>query len=472
MSTITAFLIGCTADRAYPQEEPGDVHPDLVRRGRRPHLTRHSTVFPTVSLCRLDRVVLEVLLDPGVLEERVHGDLEGVPGDHLGLIGPVWSWVVGPRVAPVAGEDQLHGGRGGPGRGCRRPGLRRTPERGGGRRTRWCGRSRSGASTAPTSSRPARSAAVKRQWQHAHPAVEEHWISPGPSRSQIACKPAGSSQEANPLDSSVNPTPAMDGLAFGPLVAVDPHLDRIREVGAHLDERRPEIGVPQVEVEARDPPVGLGEREPRRVPLARCRRDAANTFWNSCATPIAATPDRPVASCAARWRRITSILRSALLNATPALGCARPRRTHSPHAGTRCRSSPRSPATESDTPDAAGHERHHLTAHLQGRHIAVEIDPIQTLEIQRHVSIKQIVHRHRLSHDHSLRRTRATQASPRLGGQRRSLISYSVRGPPRATSRSAPDLMKSSPRKIGSELGGSRGTRHRPPGLAANMKIS
>ena len=31
---------------------------------------------------------------------------------------------------------------------------------------------------------------------------------PGPSRSQIACKPAGSSQVANPLDSSVNPIPA------------------------------------------------------------------------------------------------------------------------------------------------------------------------------------------------------------------------------------------------------------------------
>ena len=31
---------------------------------------------------------------------------------------------------------------------------------------------------------------------------------PGPSRSQIACSAAGSSQAANPLDSGVNPTPA------------------------------------------------------------------------------------------------------------------------------------------------------------------------------------------------------------------------------------------------------------------------
>ena len=35
------------------------------------------------------------------------------------------------------------------------------------------------------------------------------WMSPGPSRSQIACSAAGSSQEANPLDSSVKPTPAL-----------------------------------------------------------------------------------------------------------------------------------------------------------------------------------------------------------------------------------------------------------------------
>ena len=31
---------------------------------------------------------------------------------------------------------------------------------------------------------------------------------PGPNRSQMACNPAGSSQEANPLDSAVKPIPA------------------------------------------------------------------------------------------------------------------------------------------------------------------------------------------------------------------------------------------------------------------------
>jgi hypothetical protein len=36
------------------------------------------------------------------------------------------------------------------------------------------------------------------------------------------------------------------------------------------------------------------------TPPEHSRRVAANTFWYSCATPIAATPERPVAACADR----------------------------------------------------------------------------------------------------------------------------------------------------------------------------
>lgn len=43
---------------------------------------------------------------------------------------------------------------------------------------------------------------------------------------------------------------------------------------------------------------------------------AANTFWNSCATPIAATPETPVFSCRVRCGRITSAFRSILPNRT------------------------------------------------------------------------------------------------------------------------------------------------------------
>jgi len=45
----------------------------------------------------------------------------------------------------------------------------------------------------------------------------------GPNRSQMACNAAGSAQEANPLDSSVNPTPAAAACRFAhscPLIQI------------------------------------------------------------------------------------------------------------------------------------------------------------------------------------------------------------------------------------------------------------
>ena len=51
------------------------------------------------------------------------------------------------------------------------------------------------------------------------------------------------------------------GLAFGPLVAVHPHLGRVGEVATDLDETRPEVGVEDIEVVDRRPPVALVDRE-------------------------------------------------------------------------------------------------------------------------------------------------------------------------------------------------------------------
>jgi hypothetical protein len=51
------------------------------------------------------------------------------------------------------------------------------------------------------------------------------------------------------------------GLALGPLVAVDPHLGRIREVGADLDEPGTELAVKHVEVVDPDPALLLGPPE-------------------------------------------------------------------------------------------------------------------------------------------------------------------------------------------------------------------
>ena len=61
--------------------------------------------------------------------------------------------------------------------------------------------------------------------------------------------------------------------------------------------------------------------------LPRCFLVAVNTGANSCATPIAATPDRPVPACRARYGRITSILRSFLPNRTTAILLSEPKRS-------------------------------------------------------------------------------------------------------------------------------------------------
>ena len=52
-----------------------------------------------------------------------------------------------------------------------------------------------------------------------------------------------------------------------------------------------------------------------------------------------------------------------------------------------------------------GQKTHHLPAHLQVRHVSVE-DTIQTLNIQPHMPVEHIAHRHRRSHPHSLTATR------------------------------------------------------------------
>jgi hypothetical protein len=51
------------------------------------------------------------------------------------------------------------------------------------------------------------------------------------------------------------------------------------------------------------------------------------------------------------------------------------------------------------------HERRHLPADLQVRHVAVQVDPVQALDVQRHMPIEQLIHRHHSSHAHQPDRT-------------------------------------------------------------------
>jgi hypothetical protein len=49
-------------------------------------------------------------------------------------------------------------------------------------------------------------------------------------------------------------------------------------------------------------------------------------------------------------------------------------------------------------PRVRSHERHHLPGDLKGRYVAIEIHPVQALDIKGHVTIEKLTHCQRCSH--------------------------------------------------------------------------
>jgi hypothetical protein len=244
----------------------------------------------------------------------------------------------------------------------------------------------------------------QRQRQQTHPPVEEPLDSARSETVTDLLKPgrvrAGGEAvgQRGPLD------PHLRGLAFGPLVPVEPNLDRVGEVRADLDERGTEVNVPQVEVETRHPPVRLGEREPRdtagavalrgreHVLVFLCHTDrhhAGTAGSGLCGQVSTHDVDLAVTLVEADHRDVVGLREQ---RDRVAKRCAH--LLHDRWRGNRIAQVP-------------GHEPHHLPGDLKVRHIAVEIDPVQALQIQGHVTIQKIVHRQRISHH-----PRMTQARP------------------------------------------------------------
>ena len=75
-----------------------------------------------------------------------------------------------------------------------------------------------------------------------------------------------------------------------------------------------------------------------------------------------------------------------------------------------------------------GHKRRHLPAHLQIRHIAVQINPIHALQIQAYMPVEHIIHRNRGSHHHSLTTTLTPDQTPcsAVGGEASLVASASL----------------------------------------------
>ena len=61
-------------------------------------------------------------------------------------------------------------------------------------------------------------------------------------------------------------------------------------------------------------------------------------------------------------------------------------------------------------PQVPGQERHHLRTGLQDRHVRVEIDPVQALDVQHHMPVEHVVHRDNpLVHPTSVRSSRRSR---------------------------------------------------------------
>jgi hypothetical protein len=196
-----------------------------------------------------------------------------------------------------------------------------------------------------------------------------------------------------PVGQFGEPETCLGGLPFHPLVAVDPHLDRPRAVGADLDERRTEIGVPEVEVEHRDPAVLLVEGELRRlgwVGVALAGDEHALWFLSHGDRRDLRTPgarrrgqvtlhhiDVAVGGLQTHYRDVVSIGEGRDRPAEPVTDLLQTRRRRH-----------REPAP--------AQELHHLPTHLELGEIAVQVDAVQAVDAELHVPLEHVVDRDRI----------------------------------------------------------------------------
>ena len=175
-------------------------------------------------------------------------------------------------------------------------------------------------------------------------------------------------------------------------MAVDPDFHRPGAVRADLDERRPEPGVPQVEVEHRDPAVLLIEGE-----LRAPGRVGVTLAGDEHPLHLLGHPDR-------------RDLRAACLRGPFQVGAHHLdlavgglQRHHRDVVGF---SEGGDPAAEGvpdllqarrgrDRVPAVVQELDHLPAHLQLTQIAVQVQAVQALQVQGNVPVQHVVHRDR-----------------------------------------------------------------------------
>ena len=242
----------------------------------------------------------------------------------------------------------------------------------------------------------------ERQRQPGQPALHEHVNRARPEPVTDRLHHGRVVGGGEPVGQFGEPDTGVPGLAFGPFVAVEPHLGRVREVGAHLDECGTEVDVPQVEVVATDSPVCFGE------PPLPCPGRAWALVGAPDALELLGNPDR--GDSGASGGGLPVQVRAHQLELAPDIVLAEPHPGNIVLVGKGTDGSAE-PVTElleqrrgrERKTQVVRQERHHLRRGLQRRHIGIEIDPVQALDIQGDVTVQDLGHGDDvLRHDHHL----------------------------------------------------------------------
>ena len=240
----------------------------------------------------------------------------------------------------------------------------------------------------------------QRQRQPSQPAVEEHVDRARPETVADRLQRGGIVGVGEPVGQFGEPDSCLCCLAFGPFVSVHPDLDRPRAVGADLDEGGAEIGVPQVEVEDGDPAVLLVEGELRRL-----GRVGVTLPGDEHPLRLLRDPDRghlrtPLAG---------SRTQIAAHHVDVAVGGLQPHHRDVVRVGERG-DRPAEPVTDllqtrrrRDRKTALPQELHHLPADLELTEVAVQVDPIQAVQVEFHVPVEHIVDRDRIDPNQTCR---------------------------------------------------------------------
>ena len=235
------------------------------------------------------------------------------------------------------------------------------------------------------------------------PAVEERLHVAGPEPVTDLLQPVGAVAGSEPVAQRPVVDAGLVGLALGPLVAVDPHLGRIREVGADLDEPGPEVGIPHVEVVGPHAPFGLRPVEPhshRRAGLLGRAEDPLELLGGD---------DRDhavVSGPLGRFEIGADVVELAIIP-TGAIRLLQLQDRNLVGRGERFDLASEPGAELLDhcwrrdrLPEVLLAEPLDLTTHLQVGHVRVQIQTIDTVDLQADVTIEHLVDVHHGGHAH------------------------------------------------------------------------